>query len=211
MKRWMFLLVAVLFLTGCSGKKGFERYTEMIHTFNTYNNYRIEEHHNGSVSTYDYTDDAIHFADADNDIYCVMEDGTMYLAVYDKEHNIYIRQEADYDEHYFHPFELSERLNKLGGYVNMGELIWRDGAFRGDSFSGAYIYKNEQHKPLEIKIEVQDGALIYLYERYEKDGEECVDEVRISRHGINQVDLPLNLVDASYLEELQNLQESGKQ
>ncbi|MDO5829029.1 MAG: hypothetical protein Q4Q25_02640, partial [Methanocorpusculum sp.] len=49
--------------------------------------------------------------------------------------NIYIRQEAEYDAHYFHPFELSERLNKLGGYVNMGELVWDHGAFCGNDFS----------------------------------------------------------------------------
>ena len=207
MKRLLLLLTVVLLLTGCSARNSFERYTQMSHSFNSYCNYTIEENNNGRISTYDYANDMVHLSDEENDIYCFIEDGVMYVGVYDSENNIYIKKEEKFDEHYFHPYELSERINKLAGYVNMGELVWKDGAFCGDGFSGSYIYKGESHKPLKIRMEVKDNQLVYLYEEYESNGKKCVDEVRVSNHGINSIVLPLNTIDYSYLEELEKLQE----
>ena len=206
MKKYVLLLAVVLLLTGCSGKKNFERYTQMSQLFNSYSNYRIEENNNGRISTYDYANDTVHLSDEENDIYCFFEDGIMYVDIYDSENNIYVKKEEKYDEHLFCPYELSERINKLAGYVNMGELTWKNGEFYGDDFSGSYIYKGEPHKPLKIRMKVKDNRLEYLYEEYESNGTKCADEIKVSNYGINSIDLPLNTIDYSYLEKLENMQ-----
>lgn len=209
MKKLSLVIVMImLLLSGCSSKKDFQRYTKMSQAFNSFSNYRIEENNNGNRSTYDFTSNAIHFVDSENDIYCYFEDDVMYAAAYDSKNQIYVSREEEFDEHYFHPYELSERINKLGGYVNMGELVWKNGEFYGNRFTGSYIYKNELHQPLEIRIEVKDNDIVSLYERYENNGKECMDEILISNHGINSIDLPLNMIDSSFLEELQKIKES---
>ncbi len=207
MKKLAVLLVIVLSLTGCSRQTDFKRYTEMTHLFNSFNNYKIEENNNGHLSSYDYADGIVHFTDDESDIYCYIEDEIVYALIYDNESNVYIKQEADYDEHYFQPYEILERLNKLGGYVNMGELVWKNHEFYGNDFSGLYIYKNELHKVLELKIEVKDNYPVYLYEKYESDGKECVDEIKVSKQGVNKIDLPLNIIDYTYLEDLKEIKE----
>lgn len=206
MKKVFILLGLLLFLCGCQTNKDFNRYIELTQLFNTRNNYTVHEINNGKQSTYEYSNDAIHYVDSENDIYFYVDNGKSYGLSYDDENEIYIRKEENFDDHYFYAYELIERFDKIGGYVNSKELKWKEDCFYGDSFSGSYMYKGELHKPLEIKIQVQDGLIIYYYEKYLYKDLECVDEVYINNYGVNVIKLPLNVFDYDYLENLQNVE-----
>ena len=209
MKKLVLIILLVFTLSGCQYDKNFNRYIEMAQLFNTRNNYTVYENNNGTISTYEYSDNAIHYVDEENDIYFYVEDGISYAIAYDEDYGLYIRKEENFDDHYFYAYELIERLDKIGGYVNSGELVWKKGEFYGDEFSGSYIYKEKLHKPLEIRIEIKNNLLVHLYEKYESDGQICIDEIEVSNYGTNNISLPYNVFDYSEIEKLldENIQE----
>lgn len=200
MKKILIVLILCL-LTGCSNaSNGFEEYHKSLEYLYNGTNYTIKEIDNNEETLTIYANGMCYIKDKDSEAYLYEEDLKAYALVYNEENNIFVRQEIDYDEHLFYPYEMIERLNKLSAYINMGNLKYKKNIFIGEEFNGTYVYKEKLHTPINIKVELKDNRISHLYEKYINDNKEYELNIYISDYGTSRINLPLNVINLDGIE-----------
>ena len=200
MKKILIVLILCL-LTGCSNaSSGFEEYHKSLEYLYNGTNYTIKEIDNNEETLTIYANGMCYIKDKETEVYLYEEDLKAYALVYNEENNIFVRQEIDYDEHLFYPYEMIERLNKLSAYINMGNLKYKKNIFIGEEFNGTYEYKEKLHTPINIKVELKDNRISHLYEKYINDNKEYESNIYISDYGTSRINLPLNVINLDGLD-----------
>lgn len=196
MKKIFLLVSIVLILCGCtSSTDAFMKYQECIDYFVNTNNYTIEEITDDKKTIYIYTDNICYMNDGEDEIYISKEDNNLYLIGYSDEYNAFVKEQVDYDDHYLYPYNLLERFEKISGFINNGSITFRNDTFYGDDLKGKYLYDEEVHEPIEIKIDIDNEHISKFYEKYKCNDEVLESNILIYDYGTSRITLPLNVFD----------------
>lgn len=141
--------------------------------------------------------------EAEQEVYYSRKNGgSCWIYVWDQEHNIWIRQEIDDSENYFYAYSVMERLQKLGGWIDLGEIRYDKSsrAYLGENLSGVYACEGQAHQVLSIMISLESNRVSSFTEVYAvvENGVEQVyeDTVWFEDVGLTQIELPVNCISA---------------
>ena len=123
----------------------------------------------------------------------------------DREHGIWIYQSIAGSDNYFYAYSVLERLQKLGSWVEQGELHYDKNAlcYYGENLTGSYVCDGETHYVLSVEICLINNRVDSFSETYTltagETGQIYCDTVRFTDIGLTQVTLPSNSISAEDL------------
>ncbi len=136
------------------------------------------------------------------EVYYAREDDTCYIYGWDEEHSIWIQQQIDDSENYFYAYSVMERLQKLGGWIDLGEIRYdrNTRSYFGENLSGVYACEGQAHQVLSVAIYLENNRVSSFTEAYSvtENGAEQVyeDTVWFEDVGLTQIELPVNCISA---------------
>lgn len=209
----LLLLLCLFALSGCGIREADSSalWVSALDTLKQRSSYTVVE--NGMVSR--YTPECSQTETEDGTVYYSLTDGICEIWVHNDDPDVWLRSEIPASENFFYAYELIERLNKLGGYIDMGLLHYdaEEQCFRGEELGQPYVYRGEVHAPQLLEIQIDDGVIVSLRETWERTDEAgnsviMTDEVSFEDFFITNVHLPLNTVAYDEGEETENAQNS---
>jgi len=136
------------------------------------------------------------------EVYYSRADGGCWVYGWDEEHSIWVRQEIEDSDNYFYAYSVMERLQKLGAWIDLGEIRYDKNSNRyiGENLSGSYACDGQAHRVLSIEIFLENNRVSSFSEQYSvmEDGQEQIysDIVWFENVGLTQIDLPVNCISA---------------
>ena len=136
------------------------------------------------------------------EVYYTRADNTCFVYGWEEEHGIWVYQSTDDSDNYFYAYSVMERLQKLGGWIDRGEIRFDklSRTYTGENLSGSYVYDGQAHRVLSVEITIENNRVSSLTECYAvtENGTEQVysDILRFEDIGLTQIDLPVNCISA---------------
>ena len=139
---------------------------------------------------------------ATQEVYYFRQNGTCSIYGWDEAHSIWVIQELDDSDNYFYAYSVMERLRKLGGWIDLGEIRYdkNNRTYLGENLSGFYACDGQAHKVLSAEVFIENNKVSSFRELYSvtENGQEQIyeDSVRFEDVGLTQIELPVNCISA---------------
>lgn len=203
MKKIILTLICLFSLTACDKtSEGFYVYRDCLDNLNNHSSYSIYEVCDDHISLQEFAPNMSHLENDEMDVYFFFEGDEFKAISYVPSKNIFIKEETDYDEHYMYAYQVIERFSKIKAFVDNGDLKYTKNKFKASRMHGTYLYNGELHTPTKMLIEIEDNKIVYFKEEYKVNGKTKVDEMYISNYGTNNIELPKNVIEPDYFEEM---------
>ena len=139
------------------------------------------------------------------EVYYTRSEENCFFYGLDSEHGIWIYQSVDDSDNYFYAYSVLERLQKLGSWIEQGELRYDKNTqcYYGENLTGSYACDGETHYVQSVEIRLLNGRVDSFSESYTLSANETApiycDTVRFTDIGLTQVALPANSISAEDL------------
>ena len=185
-KYYLLSFLIIILLSACTSKNGLKEYEKCLDILNNDMNYTISEIIDGKSITYEFSNGMVHVYDKYSDTYYYTDDYKHYSLTYQKENNVYIKEEIDSIK----PYELIGRFNSIYDYVEKNNFEFKDNEYESLELNGTYNYDFKTHTPLKIEMALSDNKLYYFYEYYTIDNKKYTDVIYITDYGKTIIELP---------------------
>lgn len=198
------LLVLLLFSSGCAAKTDLGPWETALDNLKRRENYTVtattwyNDIKDVRITRFDHNISQL--TENDTVTYYEKNDGQCYIYTLNQDPEIWIRAELPESDLFFYDYAMIERLNKFNAYFDLGLLRYdaESNTYKGENISQKYVYNGEEHAPISLEIELENGNISCIREVWMgyADAEKTIpcrkkDEVTFTGFSTTEIRLPL--------------------